>query len=504
MPKRSITDSEIALIKALLDRGRKNRDIQFYFNRPDRPVNSGRITQIRMGTYGPDIKSADNATVAAFLIAREEAAKGIPAKRSIGERVKDHFCERDSGWFLQTHETDEFECKQAFPGIKPADRLGAIVKAIAGLANNKGGFIFLGVQELEDKSLKVIGLEGKMFSTLDPGSLDQILISTLDPVPVFALGLADIGGMQIGFIEVARHDNAPVIATKNLGTDVKEGGVYYRYVGETRLIRPGELRELISSRERRAVERFASEMARVAQGSATTVDLETGRIAGTNAQFLLDEASLKKIQFLREGDFKQKEGAPALKLVGDVRVATATPITKIVRQNITQDDILRNFLIGELVADPLQYIMASSHVGRIWLPIWYYVQLSKLEIDDIVAALMRERPGQPKHREFAIARLRHKISAYYEHTGTPKKMLPSILDGTFAEPKQPKEDSTFALAIQSLPKAAKDMEKVRAALAKAATRAQGSDPQTSNIRSSIFRAACRLDEILYQKPAASK
>ena len=38
MPKRSITDEEIGLIKAMLARGMKNRDIQFYFNRQDRPV----------------------------------------------------------------------------------------------------------------------------------------------------------------------------------------------------------------------------------------------------------------------------------------------------------------------------------------------------------------------------------------------------------------------------------------------------------------------------------
>ena len=40
---RSISDEEIGLIKALLARGERNVDIQFYFNRQDRPVNSGRI-----------------------------------------------------------------------------------------------------------------------------------------------------------------------------------------------------------------------------------------------------------------------------------------------------------------------------------------------------------------------------------------------------------------------------------------------------------------------------
>ena len=51
MVRRTITEKEIALIKAMLSRGMKNRSIQFFFNRPDRPVNSGRISTIRSGSY---------------------------------------------------------------------------------------------------------------------------------------------------------------------------------------------------------------------------------------------------------------------------------------------------------------------------------------------------------------------------------------------------------------------------------------------------------------------
>lgn len=51
MAARSITDEEIALMKGMLALGMKNKDIQFYFNRPDRSVNSGRISQVAKGTY---------------------------------------------------------------------------------------------------------------------------------------------------------------------------------------------------------------------------------------------------------------------------------------------------------------------------------------------------------------------------------------------------------------------------------------------------------------------
>jgi hypothetical protein len=48
-----------------------------------------------------------------------------------------------------------------------------------------------------------------------------------------------------------------VIAVKNVGNDVREGAIYFRYVGETRQIKPGELRQIIKLREQRAVEEFS-------------------------------------------------------------------------------------------------------------------------------------------------------------------------------------------------------------------------------------------------------
>lgn len=69
MPVRSITDEEIALIKAMLSRGMANKDIQFYFNRPTRAVNSGRITEIGEGSYSDsnDIPAASEDELDDFL-----------------------------------------------------------------------------------------------------------------------------------------------------------------------------------------------------------------------------------------------------------------------------------------------------------------------------------------------------------------------------------------------------------------------------------------------------
>ena len=89
MAKRSITDEEIGLIKAMLARGMKNRDIQFFFNRPDRPANSGRFTQIRDGSYGPEITKATDAELDAFLKEHKPngqvSAVSVPSSIAVSE-----------------------------------------------------------------------------------------------------------------------------------------------------------------------------------------------------------------------------------------------------------------------------------------------------------------------------------------------------------------------------------------------------------------------------------
>ena len=80
MAKRSITDEEIGLIKAMLARGMANKAIQFYFNRQDRAVNSGRISGIKHADYGPEVPTASDEALSAFIAnftSPELAAPGI-------------------------------------------------------------------------------------------------------------------------------------------------------------------------------------------------------------------------------------------------------------------------------------------------------------------------------------------------------------------------------------------------------------------------------------------
>src|SRR6476620_6181403 len=121
MSRRTITENEISLIKAMLAREMKNKDIQFFFNRPERPVNSGRISTIRSGSYSNSAKilAASDAELDAFL-ATERSERGLRAiasgtksELSVAEKARAFFKKsRGGGWILAGGENQECECKQ--------------------------------------------------------------------------------------------------------------------------------------------------------------------------------------------------------------------------------------------------------------------------------------------------------------------------------------------------------------------------------------------------------
>jgi len=358
---RNMSDREVGLVRAMLAKGMKNDQVHFYFNRADRLISSGRIAQIKNGSYAKDVPAANEDELQAFLVKWEADHATVypkgPQSPTDVEYIQAMFEKRKTGWHVLSGETDVVECKLNYAVS------GAILKAIAGLANNKGGHILFGVK---DGTSVVDGMSDDKFHTLDPSILNSHLLSTLDPVPTIKKVALTIGGKSVGAIYAERHPEGPVIAVKNIGSDVREGAIYFRYVGETRQIKPGDLRQIIKLREQKAVEEFSRRMSRVAAGSEATIDLDSGEVAGKSGRFVIDKALLPLIQFIREGDFSEVKGAPTLRVVGEVQPISATDRNHvhIIRENITPDSIIENFLRNNQVQEPLQYLHAQAHYPR--------------------------------------------------------------------------------------------------------------------------------------------
>lgn len=499
---RTLSNEEIGLIKAMLAKGMKNDEAHFYFNRADRLISSGRITQIKQGTYGTSVAEATPAELEAFLVkwqSQQLAATSYgPASPTDPETILAMFAEVSGVWALRLGETDRAECKRNFQ-IKPDYRFADCIKSIAGLANNKGGHILFGVN---DHTLVAEGLDGDIFGTTDPADINRTLAGALDPVPHVTKTMVEVGGKTIGVLYVAKHHHAPVIALKNIAADVKEGAIYFRYVGETRTIKPGELRQIIANREQQAVADFARRMGQIASGAAATIDLDTGEVRGRSGNFVIDKELLPSIQFIREGDFTEVKGAPALRLIGDVEPVSdlEKERARVIRENVTPDAVITNFLKGEKVADPMQYIHAQAHCQRKWLPVWYYVKQADLNVDVVVDDLRARVASHPASRDAVVKRLRRAESAHKLHPGRAARILAGFASGEVVGPKDASEVLPIANAIMGLPAGTREVEKFKFIVLACLDHMDG-EGASNGTRSAIYRAACRLDELLHSADA---
>ncbi|WP_457094870.1 AlbA family DNA-binding domain-containing protein [Microvirga sp. P5_D2] len=498
--KRTITNEEIGLVKAMLAKGMKNDEVHFYFNRADRLISSGRITQIKQGKYGSEAIIATPAELEIFFSTWKAQQFLDSAKRNISaidhEAITALFMKTNNSWVLRLGETDKAECKHSFR-LEPLERFADSIRTIAGFANNKGGYILFGVN---DGTQTVEGLSNDLFSNTDPAAINRALAATLDPIPHVTKTSVIIDNKLIGVLYVEPHNNAPVMAVKNIGNStVKEGAIYYRYVGETRQIKPGELRQIIANREQRAVAEFSQRMTRLASGTEATINLDTGQVVGKSGSFIIDQNLLPSLQFIREGEFSEVKGAPALRLIGDVKPVgtTGTGRARIIRENVTPDSVIRNFLRDVPVSDPMQYIHAQAHCQRKWLPVWYYVEQTGMPVEKIIEDLKAQITAHPSIRDAVVQRLRQPGAAFKFNPGKPAIVCAALARGETVEPKGDVEDLRLANAIMGLTKPIPDSKQVKRMLLGCLNRAQGQDQSSGNRRSAIYRAACRLDELLH-------
>ena len=244
----------------MLRMGMKNKDIQFYFNRQDRAVNSGRITGIRDGSYGPEIAAASEDDARAFMATFTPSGIVSPlivAGTAVPEPIdpvatsvlRSFFAKGDDGiWRCTAGETDEFECKENF-NLKG---FGKPLKTIAGFANHRGGYLFFGVKDKPD-GFAVCGLKDYRFTDTDQNKFSQTIRAALEPTPRFRVATVMLDGLTVGVIHVEPHNSRPVIAGKT-ENELIEGFIYYRYPGETRPICYADLRAILDERDRQSRE----------------------------------------------------------------------------------------------------------------------------------------------------------------------------------------------------------------------------------------------------------
>lgn len=510
MTKRSITDEEIAIIKAMLIRGMKNKDIQFFFNRPDRPVNSGRITGIRNGTYASSstITAATDDELDAFIAAQEVLHSMGGVAVSTGAPPNDlplsshyigkFFSPGAAGlWRLTAGETDRHECKANF-GFKHQEKW---LRAIAALANNEGGYVFFGVHdkdtkgpEGEDLSHAVVGMDTEEFENADPADFAKRIKAIFDPTPQFQTRTIQIGGKTIGVIYVQRHPSRPIIATKQEGS-IREGDIFFRYPGQSARIKYSDLRALLDTRDAEAraqILPMVERLLRLGRERSMVADLEEGTLGDGKTAIRIDESLVEKLTFIKAGEFDESEGAPTLRLIGDVRAEGSSEETKTEFGLLTRTSLLDAFLCQTVPPDPKLYIRFAVEVGQgEWLPLHYFARLAGFSRGELIQYIDGTQ-GTPARKKTYIARVLPK-AAYHVAVGKPKLALDDILTGNLPTVLTCQQASHTAQAIQALPDTATfDIVLMMALLKECLHLLEG-----KTTLSFVRRAICRVDELLF-------
>lgn len=492
----------------MLARGMANKAIQFYFNRQDRAVNSGRISGIKHRDYGPEVPQASDEALSAFMAnfaSPELSAPGIVVKTApvapldaMDEKMLRSFFSKVANgvWCCTAGETDEFECKEGFS----LRNFSKPLRTIAGFANNRGGYLFFGVKD-KPLGFAVSGLADDRFTDTDQNKFSQTIRSVLEPTPRFRVASLKLDALTVGVIHVEPHSAKPVIASKTEG-DVAEGAIYYRYPGETKAICYADLRAILDERDQRSREAILPMVQRLLElgpKDAMVANLADGQLEDGKRPILIGPQSLERIKFIREGEFDEVVGAPTLRIIGDAETVSSEILSPVrtVREEVTIDAILRNFIDRNPVEQPLSYFGQVSHEAGWILPVFYYLYLAGQTRKGAVTALKISKIAKPKTRDELIKLLNGKRSLFSKpggHRGATLSRIRATNDIQISTSQEAKEVCSALAGMEEADRKSFDHFHNLLRMSLAVWEAGEGD---RNLLSYIRRAAARLDELEY-------
>lgn len=403
--------------------------------------------------------------------------------------------DRSRVWQLTDGETDAVECKESF-GLKHAAKW---LHPIAALANNRGGYLFFSVCDQQaTEAHRVVGLAPEAFEAVDPAKITTLVRETFEPMPRFEKGAVEIGGVRVGVLCVEPHPARPVIARKSLGDDIKEGDVFFRYPGQLRRISHADLRAMLDARDaqaRSAILPMAQRLIDIGPKRAMVTDLEKGLLTDGQRVVELDPETVKRLTFIKEGEFHEVTGAPTLRLIGDIRMGAATSSSPI-KGFLTAQDLQHDFLADTVRADPLDYVRwAAAVAGTAWLPVRFFARRAGMSDQALLAFVERLPSVLPATRNACRSRLASADAAFSPARGPATKALERLLAGEMLSTSDPESVRLAARAIQALrPPPGADPAMLRELLRRCADVAT-SDAK-GDTRSAVRRAIARLDELL--------
>lgn len=282
-------------------------------------------------------------------------------------------------------ESNTIEFKENFDWKTKATRI-KYIKSIAAFANRGGGYMFFGVK---NNPRELVGLNSD-FDEIDDADISSFFNTYLSPTVKYERDSIKIKGKTIGVIYIHQAKNKPIICLKDYDKDIQEGAIYYRYNSQSDKIKVGDLSSLLNEvREKESQKwiQLLKDISRVGIDNTRVFNLNEGEITSqTGAKFVLDEQLLSKLQVLDSYSSKEKDGAPAVRIIGEIDAA-GTIITQ--SKYIHDTEIIKDFLKQTQIDSPEEYIKAICYQSSGILPVYYYIQLANISLDEAIKNLRK-------------------------------------------------------------------------------------------------------------------
>ena len=263
-------------------------------------------------------------------------------------------------------------------------------RTIAAFSNNRGGFIIFGVEPSPHRLRGV----NQAFERIDVAKITTFLRTHLSPEVEWVNGSIVFHDCDLGYLWTPQARERPVVVTRDAGTEIKEGDIFYRYRGQSTRIRFAELRQILDERIERERKAWMQHLQAISSAGPTNVgvlDTVGGELRGVDSTYLIDESLLRQLRFIREGRFSSTGGEPTLKVIGDVTPVGGVVAERRVPVGIHERDILEAFLTDRDLSrvEAKHYLAELAHQSSPFQPVFFFAAISELpygEVEELLKA----------------------------------------------------------------------------------------------------------------------
>jgi len=254
------------------------------------------------------------------------------------EKLKELIRTKEDGTLFH-REKQDLEFKKNFQFKSMAKYL----KTIAAFSNNQGGLILFGIS---DSPRKPIGMSNDQFDSIDSEKITEFLDKYFSPEILWDMEEYELDGRRFGMFIISESDNKPIICKTSAGKII-EGEIYYRYRGRSEKIKYPEMQKIFQERELKQKQLWMEhieQIAHIGPQNISYIDLIRGEITRKNGQnIVIDKNLLKSLKYVKEYESVEKEGAEALKIIGEITgMETVAPISTLTKIFIQQKSLVKN------------------------------------------------------------------------------------------------------------------------------------------------------------------